>query len=292
MALALGLGDDVAVGPFRVADRTARSVVAQIVELALTKGRHELVACYALHVQGLNLRGDPTYVAAMNRADLVYADGGSVVLLARMAGARSIERAPTTDIGWQVLSRLTDLEGAPPRVALIGGGPGVAAPPAHGLPGEGRSRPGPGGALIGGGLGVAPRAADVLREKGLAEPVLVEHGFQGDWEPVVDRLRELRPRLVLLGLGSPREMVWVETWGSRLDSGTVLTCGGWFGFITGDERRAPAALRRGGLEWIARLSQSPTRLAPRYARGLASTMAVAPAAMRERHRLVPSQRIR
>jgi N-acetylglucosaminyldiphosphoundecaprenol N-acetyl-beta-D-mannosaminyltransferase len=263
MTLALTLGDGVAVGPFRVADRTARSVVAQIVELALTKGRHELVSCYALHVQGLNLRGDPSYVAAMNRADLVYADGGSVVLLAKMAGARNIERAPTTDIGWQVLSRLTDLEGGPPRVALIGGGPGIA-----------------------------DRAAEVLREQGLADPVLVEHGFQADWEPVVERLRELRPRLILLGLGSPREMVWVETWGSRLDNGTVLTCGGWFGFIVGDERRAPAALRRGGLEWIARLSQSPTRLAPRYARGLASTMAVAPAAMRERHRPIPGQRIR
>jgi N-acetylglucosaminyldiphosphoundecaprenol N-acetyl-beta-D-mannosaminyltransferase len=262
MALALGLGDDVAVGPFRVADRTARSVVAQIVELALTKGRHELVACYALHVQGLNLRGDPTYVAAMNRADLVYADGGSVVLLAKMAGARSIERAPTTDIGWEVLSRLTDMEGAPPRVALLGCGPGIAE-----------------------------RAAEILREKGLAEPVLVAHGFQADWEPIVQQLRELRPRLVLLGLGSPREMVWVETWGSQLETGTVLTCGGWFGFIAGDERRAPAALRRGGLEWIARLSQSPTRLAPRYARGLASTMAVAPAAMRQRHRPVPIQRI-
>src|SRR4051794_41932394 len=116
MALALGLGDDIAVGPFKVADRTARSVVAQVVELALTKGRHELVACYALHVQGLNLRGDPTYVAAMNRADLVYADGGSVVLLARMAGARRIASAPTPDIGRQAPPPPTDLAGAPPPV--------------------------------------------------------------------------------------------------------------------------------------------------------------------------------
>src|SRR4051794_18992749 len=241
MALALGLGDDIAVGPFKVADRTARSVVAQIVELALTKGRHELVACYALHVQGLNLRGDPTYVAAMNRADLVYADGGSVVLLAKMAGARSIERAPTTDIGWEVLSRLTDLEGAPPRVALLGCEPGIAE-----------------------------RAADALRERGVADPVLVAHGFQADWEPIVEQLRKLRPRLILLGLGSPREMVWVETWGSRLDSGTVLTCGGWFGFIVVNERRAPAGPRPGGLGWVARVLPAPPPPAPPLPPGLPS----------------------
>ena len=255
MALAIGMTDEVAVGPFRVADTTAGSVVSTIVDLALTKGEEALVTCYALHVQGLNLRADQEYVAAMNDADLVYADGGSVVLLARVAGARRIERAATTDIGWNVLEALTERLGEPPRVALIGGVPGLAA-----------------------------RAAGILRERGVAEPVLVEHGFHEDWAPVADRLRELAPRIILLGMGSPQEMKWVHRWRSLLGTGTVVTCGGWFGFIAGEERRAPSALRHSGLEWIARLSQSPTRLAPRYARGLASTMAVAPAAMRQRHR--------
>jgi N-acetylglucosaminyldiphosphoundecaprenol N-acetyl-beta-D-mannosaminyltransferase len=256
MALAIGMTDEVAVGPFRVADRTAQSVVSMIVDLALTKGEHTVVSCYALHVQGLNLRSDQAYVEAMNHADLVYADGGSVVLLARVAGARTIERAATTDIGWDVLTALTERLGVPPTVALIGGEAGLAA-----------------------------RAADILRDRGVADPVLVEHGFHTDWEPVVQRLREAAPRIILLGLGSPQEMKWAHRWGPHLGTGTLLTCGGWFGFIAGEERRAPTPLRRPGLEWIARLSQSPTRLAPRYARGLASTMAVAPSAMRERHRI-------
>jgi N-acetylglucosaminyldiphosphoundecaprenol N-acetyl-beta-D-mannosaminyltransferase len=256
MALVIGMTDEVAVGPFRVADRTAESVVSTIVDLALTKGEHTVVACYALHVQGLNLRSDQAYVEAMNQADLVYADGGSVVLLARVAGARSIERAATTDIGWDVLAGLTERLGTPPPVALIGGEPGLAA-----------------------------RAADILRERGSADPVLAEHGFHTDWEPVVERVRDAAPRLILLGLGSPQEMKWVQRWAPRLGTGTVLTCGGWFGFIAGEERRAPTPLRRPGLEWIARLSQSPTRLGPRYARGIASTVAVAPSAMRERHRI-------
>jgi N-acetylglucosaminyldiphosphoundecaprenol N-acetyl-beta-D-mannosaminyltransferase len=255
MALAMEMTDEVAVGPFRVADRTAESVVDSIVDLALTKGQQTVVACYALHVQGLNLRSDPEYVEAMNSADLVYADGGSVVLLARVAGAENIERAATTDIGWEVLARLTQRLGAPPRVALIGGEPGLSA-----------------------------RAADVLRNRGLADPVLVEHGFHHEWEGVVARIRDLSPQLILLGLGSPYEMKWVRQWEPHLGTGTVVTCGGWFGFIAGAEKRAPTALRRPGLEWIARLSQSPSRLAPRYARGLASTLAVAPSAIRQRHR--------
>lgn len=255
MALAMEMTDEVEVGPFRVADRTAESVVESIVDLAMTKGEQAVVECFALHVQGLNLRSDPEYVQAMNGADLVYADGGSVVLLARLAGARHIERAATTDIGWEVMARLTHRLGEPPRVALIGGEAGLAA-----------------------------RAADILRDRGVAEPVLAEHGYHDDWAGVVGRVRDLAPRLILLGLGSPFEMKWARQWSPHLGTGTVLTCGGWFGFIAGEEKRAPTALRRPGLEWIARLSQSPTRLAPRYARGLASTMAVAPSAMRHRHR--------
>jgi N-acetylglucosaminyldiphosphoundecaprenol N-acetyl-beta-D-mannosaminyltransferase len=214
MALAIGMTDEVAVGPFRVADRTAQAVVSMIVDLALTKGEHTVVSCYALHVQGLNLRSDQAYVEAMNHADLVYADGGSVVLLARVAGARTIERAATTDIGWDVLTALTERLGVPPTVALIGGE-----------------------------AGLADRAADILRARGVADPVLVEHGFHTDWEPVVQRVREAAPRIILLGLGSPQEMKWAHRWAPHLGTGTLLTCGGWFGFIAGEERRAPTPLR-------------------------------------------------
>jgi N-acetylglucosaminyldiphosphoundecaprenol N-acetyl-beta-D-mannosaminyltransferase len=85
-------------------------------------------------------------------------------------------------------------------------------------------------------------------------------------------------------MGAPREMLWVRNWYHHLPHLLLLTCGGWFGFLAGDERRAGALLRRSGLEWIARVAQSPRRLGPRYARGAVSTGVVAAQTLGDRWR--------
>jgi N-acetylglucosaminyldiphosphoundecaprenol N-acetyl-beta-D-mannosaminyltransferase len=243
----------VAVGPFRVADAPADQVVAEVVDRSSAAERAVLV--YALHVGGLNARADSAFVTAMARADVVYADGGSVIWLARLAGARTIERAPPTDIGWDVLHALAERLGRPVRVGLVGG-------PA----------------------GLAERAATVLERDAPAQAVLTEHGYHDDWAAPLQRLRDSAPDVCLVGLGAPAEMVWCDRHRDELPAGLVLTCGGWFGHMVGDERRAPRVLRRSGLEWIARLAQSPARLGPRYARGLGSTAAMSVQVLRSRNR--------
>jgi N-acetylglucosaminyldiphosphoundecaprenol N-acetyl-beta-D-mannosaminyltransferase len=69
-------------------------------------------------------------------------------------------------------------------------------------------------------------------------------------------------------------MLWVKEWSQHLPPKLVLTCGGWFGFLAGEERRAGRALKRSGLEWVARLSQSPRKLGPRYIHGARSSLVV------------------
>jgi N-acetylglucosaminyldiphosphoundecaprenol N-acetyl-beta-D-mannosaminyltransferase len=243
---------DVEVGPFWINDAARSDLVAEVVELSLTKTSGPVLA-FALHVGGLNARHERDFVLAMRQADIVYADGGSVVLLARLAGAENIERAPTTDIGWDVLRGFADKIGRVPRVALIGGSPGLA-----------------------------DRAGEVLASAGVIEVVAVEHGYHRDWSDPLARVRAARPDVTLVGLGAPREMVWSQEHRDELPPGLLLTCGGWFGHIVGDERRAPRLLRRSGLEWIARVAQSPGRLGPRYARGVGVTAALAFAALHRR----------
>src|SRR3954451_8386777 len=91
-----GAVQTVPVGPFCVVDATRAQFVDHVVA-STGSGVPGPVLVYALHVGGLNARADQSFVEAMSRAALVYADGGSVVWLARLAGARVIERAPTTD---------------------------------------------------------------------------------------------------------------------------------------------------------------------------------------------------
>ncbi|WP_262848542.1 WecB/TagA/CpsF family glycosyltransferase [Mumia quercus] len=241
----------VPVGPFAVADLTRHDLVRTIV--ARGSGADQPVVAYALHVGGLNARRDPEFVGSMERADVIYADGGSVVLAARAAGARSIERAPTTDIGWDLLHELRATRGRRPTVALIGGPEGLAE-----------------------------RAAAALEAGADVSVVLTAHGYVEDWEPIVEKVRKVSPDMLVVGLGAPREMLWVDRWRAQLPPSIVLTCGGWFGYLAGEEQRAPRLLRRAGLEWIARLAQAPTRLGPRYVRGLWSTLVVTVDARRKR----------
>lgn len=243
---------EVEVGPFWVSDSPRQELVDHVVDLCLAS-THRPAFAYALHVGGLNARRERDFVVAMRQADVVYADGGSVVWLARLAGGTRVERAPTTDIGWDVMRGFAHRVGRVPRVALIGGPPGLAE-----------------------------RAGTVLEEAGVADVVFLDNGFHSDWTESLTRLRDVAPDITVIGLGAPREMIWSQRHRDELPPGLVLTCGGWFGHLVGDERRAPRLLRRSGLEWIARVAQAPNRLGPRYARGAGATAVIALSTLQRR----------
>jgi N-acetylglucosaminyldiphosphoundecaprenol N-acetyl-beta-D-mannosaminyltransferase len=243
------------VGPFQICDLSRDDVVAAIVSGAIASRAQRAWVSYALHVGGLNSRRDTGYLAAMSRADLVYADGMSVIVLAKLAGARAAERAGTTDIGWSVIRELGLALGRPARIALIGGPEGLTR-----------------------------RAARVIEADAGAEVVLTEHGYHDDWSPVLDRVTNSGCDMILVGLGAPREMTWVDEHVQDLPPSLVMTCGGWFGFITQDEKRAPQWVCDAGLEWTYRIAQSPRRLAKRYARGAISTAALSVQIIRSRTR--------
>jgi len=243
------------IGPFQVSDLSRDEVVAAIVSGAIANRAERAWVSYALHVGGLNNRHDTAYLAAMSRADLVYADGMSVIVLAKLAGARAAERAGTTDIGWSVIRELGLALGRPARIALVGGPEGLTS-----------------------------RAARVIEADAGAQVVLTEHGYHDDWSPVLDRLTNSGCDMIFVGLGAPREMKWVDQHVKDLPPSLVMTCGGWFGFITQDEKRAPQWVCDAGLEWTYRIAQSPRRLAKRYARGALSTAALSAQIIRSRTR--------
>lgn len=241
------------VAGFPVADLASARLVEVIVEQALRQAGDRPTPVYALHVGGLNVRHDPAFREAMLGADLVYADGMSIVALARLAGAEDIERAGTTDIGWDVVTALGRALDRPPRIALLGGPPGLAE-----------------------------RAGAALTEGTGAEIVFTEHGYHDDWTGPITSAAASGCDLLLVGLGAPLEMKWTHHHLDALPSCLVLTCGGWFGFLAADEQRAPDWMQRVGLEWVYRVRQAPGRLAGRYARGAGVSLVVAGGILRRR----------
>ncbi len=85
-------------------------------------------------------------------------------------------------------------------------------------------------------------------------------------EALADRVRESEAEIVWVGLGTPRQDVFVEQMRNRLGT-TLVPIGAAFDFIAGTKKVAPAWLQHTGFEWTFRLLCEPRRLAKRYVVG-------------------------
>lgn len=192
-----------------------------------------------LHVQALS-RPTPSTLQLASQVNVAYADGWSVALLARLAGARRVERSTTTYLAHDILDELGRVLGRDVRIALLGGPPGLAQ-----------------------------RAARTLAQ---SHPVQVTHcgdgfGVEAPWHEHIKAVAARNADIVFVGLGYPKEGAWAVQHAHELNAPLIMTCGGLFGYLAGEETTAPPWVRRIGLEWAWRLLQSPRRLSGRYVRG-------------------------
>jgi N-acetylglucosaminyldiphosphoundecaprenol N-acetyl-beta-D-mannosaminyltransferase len=83
----------------------------------------------------------------------------------------------------------------------------------------------------------------------------------------IARINEAHPDLVWVGLGMPKQELWMARYQSRLRAPVLLGVGAAFDFNAGTMKRAPQWMQRLGLEWSHRLVHEPTRLWRRYVVG-------------------------
>jgi N-acetylglucosaminyldiphosphoundecaprenol N-acetyl-beta-D-mannosaminyltransferase len=79
----------------------------------------------------------------------------------------------------------------------------------------------------------------------------------------LDRLRDVKPDLVLVGLGCPTQEKWIAATQPKVDT-VFMGVGAAFSFYSGVTRMAPAWMQDRGLEWLYRLYKEPRRLWWRY----------------------------
>jgi N-acetylglucosaminyldiphosphoundecaprenol N-acetyl-beta-D-mannosaminyltransferase len=70
--------------------------------------------------------------------------------------------------------------------------------------------------------------------------------------------------IVWVGLGSPKQDVWIARSRERLPGCVLIASGATFDFFSGRIRQAPEWIRTIGMEWMFRLFQDPVRLWKRY----------------------------
>lgn len=203
------------------------------------RGRHlppRLV--FSSNGQGIALAGsDPRFAEALGHADLVHADGMSVVLASKVITKRPLpERVPTTDFFHDAAKK-----GQPRRLRFF---------------------------MLGGREDVSKKAFDIVRRQYPdIEWVGRHHGFfdVDDEEKICAEIVEARTDVLWLALGRPhQEYFAIRNRDNLAGVGWIKTCGGLFDFIAGVNKRAPVWMQRICMEWFWRMMQEPRRLMWRY----------------------------
>jgi N-acetylglucosaminyldiphosphoundecaprenol N-acetyl-beta-D-mannosaminyltransferase len=80
----------------------------------------------------------------------------------------------------------------------------------------------------------------------------------------VERIVASGAQIVFVGIGVPKQELWMASHRDRLGGMVLLGVGAAFDFHAGRVRQAPAWMQRSGLEWFFRLCMEPARLWRRY----------------------------
>jgi N-acetylglucosaminyldiphosphoundecaprenol N-acetyl-beta-D-mannosaminyltransferase len=180
-------------------------------------------------------RSDERLDAILLDAQLLNADGQSIVWAARLLGDRLPERVAGIDLMFRLLdvAEREDL-----GVFFLGGRPEILE-----------------------------KAIENVRD---SYPRLriggYHHGYFNDSASadVCAAVTRAEVAILFIAMSSPRKEYWAHEHRDRLDARLVMGVGGAVDILAGATARAPAWMQRAGLEWLFRLVQEPRRLGPRY----------------------------
>jgi N-acetylglucosaminyldiphosphoundecaprenol N-acetyl-beta-D-mannosaminyltransferase len=182
----------------------------------------------------------PELRQALQTADLIYCDGYGVRLAARVLEVPVPHRMTGADWVWG-LAALCEVQGR--SLYLLGSEPPVAREAAERL----------------------TRWYPRLRIAG------THHGYfdldSPHNERVIEDINARNPDIVLAGMGTPKQELWVQRHAGRVNADVLWTVGALLDYIAGRVPRAPRWLADNGLEWIFRLALEPQRMWKRYLLG-------------------------
>jgi len=90
------------------------------------------------------------------------------------------------------------------------------------------------------------------------------NGYENLEDNVIENINYYNPDILLVGMGVPKQELWVIDNFDKLNAKLIITVGAFFSLYSGHIRRAPTPLRTLSLEWLVRLINEPARLWKRY----------------------------
>ncbi len=178
------------------------------------------------------------YRETIAAADLVYADGMGVVWASRLFGHPLPERLNANDL---LPEFCLQAEEQGHRIFLLGGENGIAE----------------------------KASKDLLSRYPNLQIVGYHSGFftKDEEAEVIEKIREAKPDILIVGMGAPKQELWIRHVLSILNVPVAWGVGGLLDYSAKGLKRAPEWMRMGGMEWLWRLWLEPRRLWKRYLLG-------------------------
>ena len=209
------------------------------IQQAVRQGEKSLIANHNLHSLYL-MQKRPELGAFYDKADLIEVDSTPLLAFSRALGlhSRGFHRCTYLDWRdhfWSVANR----QGW--RVLSVGGAPGVG-----------------------------DEAARRLKLRYPEADIAIHHGFfdarpgSSENAAVLDRITAFQPHILFVGMGMPRQELWIAENFERLPDCVILSVGAAFDYEAGAQSPAPRWMGRAGVEWAYRLLHDPKRLFVRY----------------------------
>ncbi len=183
---------------------------------------------------------DCSFREALRTADLLVPDGIGIVWAARFLQRKILRRLPGIELAEHMIARGEKEKWS---FYFLGGEPGVAE-----------------GAI-----------AHLCRRYPRLQVVGFHHGYFQDHQRIVRDINEREPDVLLVGMGSPYQEMWIHRYRSSLVCRVMVGVGGSFDVWSGKKKRAPRVWQAMRLEWGYRLLQEPWRIhrvAPAFLRFL------------------------
>ena len=171
---------------------------------------------------------DADFCTLLNDAALVLPDGAGTVLGAKLLGTPLKEKVAGIDFAANLLGIL---EESGKTLYLLGSKPGIGELAAEKM------------------LQTHPK----LQICGIAD------GYFKDEGPVVEKINAVRPDVLFVCLGAPKQEKFMHEHRDELDTRLMIGLGGSLDGFAGTVKRAPKWMIRLQLEWLYRLIKEPRR---------------------------------
>lgn len=187
----------------------------------------------------MEAKNDENIRNIINSGDLVIADGIGLIYGSKMKKKPLKERVTGFDISMKLIE-IAQQEGY--SLYLLGAKPGVAQRAAENLKKDYKNLKIAGyhdGYFKGTHLGMKNHPEEIA---------------------VINEINELKPDIIFLGLGFPKQELWINENADKLNSKLIIGNGGVIDILSGDMKRAPEIFIKLNLEWFYRLITNPSRI--------------------------------